>query len=134
MLARVYGPGYAQWEVAPSYDHASSLGRELTDEKRRDILDSGRMLNYLQRGRGGVFVRSKLKYISPLRLAKLLCRWKPDFPDFTQKSLDKISNVSDDDIRTVMDRFRLSLCLTRPKDFATEVVLTSKTELLRSIR
>ncbi|MDE0552586.1 MAG: HipA domain-containing protein [Candidatus Poribacteria bacterium] len=131
MLARIYGPGYDQWEAAPSYDHASSLGRELTDERRRYILDSGRVLNYLQRGRGGVFVRSKLKYTSPLRLAKLLCRWKPDF---TQRTLHKIRNVSDDDIRTVMDKVPPEFMSDTSKDFATEVVLTSKTELLRSIR
>ena len=131
MLARVYGPGYDQWEVAPSYDHASSLGRELTDERRRYILDSGRVLNYLQRGRGRVFVRSKLNYISPLRLAKLLCRWKSDF---TQRTLNKISNVSDDDIRTVMDKVPPEFMSDTAKDFATEVVVTSKTELLRSTR
>ena len=44
------------YQLAPSYDHGSSLGRELQDVSRRvsrsrlDILASGRVLNYLLGG------------------------------------------------------------------------------------
>ena len=63
----------------PSFDHASSLGRELTDERRREYLESDGMLAYLRRGRGGVYVNSRRERApSPLALAELLCRWQPD--------------------------------------------------------
>ena len=48
--------GSVEMYVAPSFDHASSLGRELLDERREQILDSNGVLDYLKKGRGGVFL------------------------------------------------------------------------------
>ena len=51
-----YHPELRSYQLAPSYDHGSSLGRELQDVSRRvsrsrlDILASGRVLNYLLGG------------------------------------------------------------------------------------
>ena len=51
-----YHPKLRSYQLAPSYDHGSSLGRELQDESRRvsrsrsDILATGRVLNYLLGG------------------------------------------------------------------------------------
>lgn len=42
-------------EVAPSFDHASSLGRELLDEARRGMLAQGRVGQYVRRGHGAIF-------------------------------------------------------------------------------
>jgi len=42
-------------EVAPSFDHASSLGRELLDDGRRQLLAQGRVPNYVRRGHGAIF-------------------------------------------------------------------------------
>ena len=45
------------WEgfVAPSFDHASSLGRELQDRHRERILAEGRIGEYVGRGRGAIY-------------------------------------------------------------------------------
>ena len=40
-------------EVAPTFDHASSFGRELSDQRRSDILAAGTVGKYIERGRGG---------------------------------------------------------------------------------
>ena len=120
--------------LAPSFDHASSLGRELSDEKRQMILDSNGLLNYLQGGkaRGGVFVDSKRKRaLSPLRLAKLLCRWQPRF---TRPALDIIKSVPNSDFRTVIDKMPSMFMSDIAKEFAYQVVISSKAELIRSIR
>ena len=80
-------------EIMPSFDHASSLGRELTDDKRRRILESDGVLRYVQRGRGGIYVDDRRKHaLSPLRLARLLCRWRPAF---TRRTVDRIDSVSE---------------------------------------
>jgi hypothetical protein len=42
-------------EVAPSFDHASSLGRELLDDGRLQFLAHGRVPNYVRRGHGAIF-------------------------------------------------------------------------------
>ena len=41
--------------VAPSFDHASSLGRELQDSARDRILEQRRVGRYSERGRGGIY-------------------------------------------------------------------------------
>ena len=77
----------------PSFDHASSLGRELTDERRRRYLESDRVLAYIRRGRGGVYVNSTHERApSPLALAELLCRWQPDV---TRGALARIEGLTE---------------------------------------
>jgi hypothetical protein len=41
--------------LAPTYDHASSLGRELRDEKRRDLLSGNRVAWYAGRARSALY-------------------------------------------------------------------------------
>lgn len=119
-------------EVPPSYDHASSLGRELTDERRRRILEADAMLNYLYRGRGGVFVdRNRRRALSPLRLARLLCRW---LPDFTRETLARIAEVSDSQIRETVNRVPPVFMSDIAKEFAHKAIVTGRDELLRSVR
>jgi hypothetical protein len=42
--------------VAPTYDHASSLGRELRDERRLALLDANGVGDYVRRGHGGIYL------------------------------------------------------------------------------
>jgi hypothetical protein len=44
--------------VAPSFDHASSLGRELQDDRRLNILNGIGIARYARAGRGGVYLES----------------------------------------------------------------------------
>ena len=48
-------PSQRALTLAPSYDHASALGRELLDERREEILSQGRIGWYARRGRGAIF-------------------------------------------------------------------------------
>ena len=132
MIAAVAYSDDMRIQVMPSFDHASSLGRELTDDRRRNILESDGVLRYLKRGRGAVYVDSKHeRALSPLRLARLLCRWNPRF---TRRTLDRIGSVSDDEIRMVIQRVPSEFMSDIAKEFAWQVVVTSKRELLRSVR
>ena len=81
-----YHPERRSYQLAPSYDHGSSLGRELQDASRRvsrsrsAILASGRVLNYLLGGGSprAVYIGSDSpKAPPPLVTAKLICRWQP---------------------------------------------------------
>ena len=119
-------------EVLPSFDHASSLGRELSDERRLQIMDSSSMLHYLHRGRGGVYVDSNRQHSpSALRLAQLLCRWKPEF---AEKTLNDIEAVPSTTFRSVIDKVPPDFMSDTAKEFAYQAVTTSKTELMRSGR
>lgn len=131
MIAFVRQPGNMFIVAMPSYDHASSLGRELSDDKRRRILESDEVLRYLQQGRGGIYVDSRRRHaLSPLRLARLLCRWKPGFMRDTLDRLDKVCELQ---VRTAIERVPPEFMSDIAKDFAYQVVMTSKQELLRSV-
>lgn len=116
--------------AAPSYDHASSLGRELSDEARQRILDNANVLRYLRRGRGGVYLdRNQKRGPSPLTLAlELRERWS----EYTSETLSAIDAVGDDEFRTIVDRVPVEFMSSTAKDFAYEVLVTSKTELLEN--
>ena len=130
----VYGVDSGQiWmRAAPSFDHASSLGRELTDARREQMLSANTVLDYLKRGRGGVFRTVTDEYApSPLRLAQILCRWRPELAENWRERLD---SVPDSGIRTAIERTPPEFMTATARGFAYQVVVTSKAELLRSIR
>ena len=54
-------PGQPKLRLAPTYDHASSLGRELTAEKRAALLKDGRVPAYASssKARGGIFLQEE---------------------------------------------------------------------------
>ena len=132
MVAYVEDAGDIRMHVSPSFDHASSLGRELVDEHRERILSSNDVLNYLKKGHGGVFVAGTHgRAPSPLRLAQVLCRWKPRL---ARTWLDRLNSVPDTEFRSVIDRIPPEFMSDIAKEFAFQVVVTSKVELLRSIR
>ena len=132
MVAHIYEGDNVRWEVAPSFDHASSLGRELTDDGRRNILNSGGMLNYVYRGNGGVFVDSnRRRALPPLRLAQLLCRW---MPGFTRETCDRIAEVSESQIWDTIDKVPPEFMSDIAKEFAYRSIIVRRAELLRSVR
>ncbi len=54
-ILRRHTGGRWQGVMTPSFDHASSLGRELLDQRRKMLLDEGRVGHYAERGRGGIY-------------------------------------------------------------------------------
>ncbi len=65
--------------LAPSFDHASSLGRELRDEKRERLLREGMVQRYCERGRGAIYWQESGRHgPSPLSLLRSAT---PEFPD-----------------------------------------------------
>ena len=132
MVAFVPEGNDAVLKSMPSYDHASSLGRELTDERRRQYLESDGVLAYLRRGRGGVYGGKRHGPApSPLALAETLCRWQPDF---TRGTLDRIEGLTEGRTRTAIGRIPPEFMSDVAREFAVQVVRTSRQALLRSAR
>lgn len=70
-----------QWRdaVAPSFDHASSLGRELHDRRRDRLLTENQAGTYVERGRGAIFWSAEANYgPSPLHLVRCAAASFPD--------------------------------------------------------
>lgn len=67
-------------EVAPSFDHASSLGRELLDDGRRQFLAQGRVPNYVRRGHGAIFQNTTdRRGVNPLSLVEAGVKAHPGY-------------------------------------------------------
>lgn len=65
--------------LAPSFDHASSLGRELRDEKRERLLHDGRVGHYCEKGRGAIYWTDAGRHgPSPLSLLRSASAESPD--------------------------------------------------------
>ena len=135
-----YRPERRSYQLAPSYDHGSSLGRELQDVSRRvsrsrsDILASDRVLNYLLGGGSprGVYIRSDCpKAPSPLVAARLLCRWPPDV---ARPWLERLEAATERAFRNVIDRVPDEFISPVARDFAHRTLTVSREELLRSAR
>ena len=90
------------------------------------------MLRYLHCGRGGVFVDSNRRRApSPLTLAQLLCRW---MPTYTRETCERIGEVSDSQLGDAIDKVPGEFMSDIAKEFAYTLVLTSRAELMRSMR
>jgi hypothetical protein len=89
-------------QVAPSFDHASSLGRELNDEKRLEILGRNAIASYARRGRGGIYLKSTdKKGANPLALVEFgLTIW----PDAFQTALKLFAGVSVQGLHEIVDQ------------------------------
>ena len=132
MLQIAFKDDVGRMSAAPSFDHASSLGRELRDDRRRERMNSGSVLPYLRRGRGGVYHDVDDRHApAPLTLAQMLCQ---KWPQYTMRTLERIGAVDDAELWAAVDRVPTELMSETAKDFAYEVMLVSRTELLESAR
>ena len=135
-----YHPELRSYQLAPSYDHGSSLGRELQDVSRRitrsrsNILASDRVLNYLLGGDSprGVYITSDSpKAPSPLVTARLLCRWHPHV---VRPCLERLGAATECAFRDVLDRIPDEFASSVAKDSARRILIISREELLRNSR
>ena len=133
-------PERRSYQLAPSYDHGSSLGRELQDvspritRSRSDILGSDGVLDYLMGGGSprGVYIRSSSRRAPPpLVTAKLICRRQPDA---VRPWLERLEGTADCRFRGVIDRIPDEFMSPVARDFAHRILTVSRAELLRSAR
>ena len=89
-------------DFAPSFDHASSLGRELSDEKRDGRLAEKRMDDYIDRGHGGIYWSQCDKYgRSPLELARLAVQIHPTL---FRPAIDMLKKLDVSSLQGIVDR------------------------------
>jgi hypothetical protein len=90
------------YDVAPSFDHASSLGRELLDSTRERFLREKRIFKYVKKGKGGIYRHSWDKHgANPLEMVKFAYKL---YPDSFRPTLIALESVPLADILAVLDR------------------------------
>ena len=89
------------WEgfMAPSFDHASSLGRELLDVRREMLLSENRVGEYAEKGRGAVYWSEDDRHgLSPLELVRRSAISYPDIFHTSGKNLKIVDEKAMEDI------------------------------------
>lgn len=115
-------------QLAPTFDHASSLGRELTDEARQRYLHDGTVERYILRARGGIFADAETKRgMSPVALARMLAHHHPAFFRPWQA---RVVNLADDVCHDLLARVPDERISSLGRDFATALVANCR-RLLR---
>ena len=128
-IERTVDSGDVKLSPSPTFDYGSSLGRDLSDCQRLDYLRSGRLGHYLLNKRGSLFVSpGRLRAVSPMFLAGLLCRWRPDY---TESTVRRIESLSDSQIRSVVDKIPSSVMTDTAKDFASQIIIAGREGLSR---
>ncbi len=92
------------WEqsLAPSFDHASSLGRELRDDRRERLMAEDRVGRYAEKGHGGIYWSpDERRGPSPLELVRRATR---TYPDLFRPALAKLDRLDTGSLRNIIDR------------------------------
>lgn len=111
--------------LAPSFDHASSLGRELVDEggkqSRKRYLDDLGVEKYSERASGAVFVDETSKRgPSPLKLVKW-CLAHNDFSRYFRPSLKKLDSINPSAMKRATERIPDSWMGDLPRGFVIDL-------------
>ena len=116
--------------LAPSFDHGSSLGRELRDERRLSRLSEDQVGAYLRRGRGGVYwSEAEAHGPSPLELFRLAAR---RYPNSFLPALGRLDRLRGGDVRELVGRVPEGWMSQPARNFASTLMEIS-IDLLRRI-
>lgn len=114
--------------VAPSFDHASSLGRELLEDRRRMILSDPRGLaRYVFRGRGGIFYsQTDAKGENPLQLA---IKAAGDYPAYFAPIFRRLRQLHVDEMYAIVNRIPENWMDAQAQDFCCRMLATTLQKL-----
>jgi hypothetical protein len=96
------GAAKMHFRMAPSFDHASSLGRELLDKRAAEILAANGVAAYAKRGHGGIYWgQSDARGANPLELVKLASR---KFPDYFREPIAGVAGTRVENLLDIVDQ------------------------------
>ena len=118
--------------LAPSFDHASSLGRELEDERRAMLLAEKRVGEFSERGRGGIYwSRSDRRGPSPATLVVLATE---RYRDLFKPALAKLDNLSDSSLREIVERTPERWMTPTAREFAVALMRYNLGKMRKVVR
>ena len=110
------------WKImlAPSFDHASSLGRELSDNTISRRLDEGSIGAYSEKAPGGIYwTEYEKKGIGPLVLVR---RATAGYPQTLGPCLGKLARIDEKTIMEIVNRIPDEFMTKLQRDFAVALV------------
>ena len=117
VLLRRVGDGWSVI-VAPSYDHASSLGRELRDEHRDRLVAENRVGDYVEKGRGAIYWSENERHgPSPLELVR---RAADTYPELFHPASLKLAKIDEEVFSQIVNRIPSDWMTSSARVFAIE--------------
>ena len=125
------GPAAVLLRLAPTFDHASSLGRELTDAARARYLREGAIERYVRNGRGGIFEHPQSKHgMSPIALAEMLAQ---RYPIFFKSWQTRVADLSESALAELLERVPDSRISPLGRKFALALLTTTRNMLKKAL-
>lgn len=134
---RLHAPVATQTRLlsaAPSFDHASSLGRELLDARRAKLLAHKQVGNYIRspKARGGIFRDPQQAHgENPLRLVQVAAM---AYPKYFKPALERVATVDPQLLHDIFERLPPERVAEPAKQFAETMVLSARTSLIDLLR
>ena len=118
--------------LAPSFDHASSLGRELRDEYRERRLAEKQIGTYVERGRGAIYWSAGESHgPSPMELVR---RSADSYPTIFLPALRGLDRVNEASIDDMLHRIPSGWMSRGAMDFAKAMVMYNIVQLREVLR
>lgn len=125
-------PPPISYRLAPSFDHASSLGRELQDHRRLLLLKEKRVGDYLRQGEGAVYLTELGEQpIAPITLVEKLY---PSHPALFNGWLAALVHVTADHLDSIIQKVPENWASSPQRDFARAMVLEAKQKLISLVQ
>lgn len=106
LVRHVESTGEWRVELAPSFDHASSLGRELDDYRRESLLSGANykstVEDYAQRARSAIYLNTG--DAKPLSTLDAFVEFSARAPKAGNVWLDKLRNIGEDSLNGCVNR------------------------------
>ena len=129
MLRSLTASGASYW-LAPSFDHASSLGRELLDEKRKLLLESRQVEAYINKGHGGIFWGDEdVKGENPLQL---VLKARQEHPACFAPWEERLKSLASADFERIISNIPADWMSPLAKDFSLELLNITAARLRRT--
>lgn len=122
--------------LAPTFDHAASLGRELLDEernKRLDTKDNGyKVASFVKKARSELFeYATDTKPLLTVDAFLIAC--KQNKQSIQSYWIDRLRKIKQEDIQNIFERLPPT-CISEPaKSFAIQVVIENQNRLLNYV-
>jgi len=127
VLRRTRVDGSLEDTLAPSFDHASSLGREMLPDERERHLREGNIETYARRGRGGIYVTTAdRRGANPLELVRQAA---PTMPEAFQPWLARVRALPSASVQRIIDAVPDTLMDSTAKRFAMAFIEYTRAQL-----
>lgn len=127
LLRAISSDAKMTYRLAPSYDHASSMGREHRDEERDRIIREGRMNAYAFKGTGGIYWGADSKKgENPLRLFEKALQ---QYPQHFRYWIAKLDSLGGELVHDIIQRMPDDWMSESARQFCKQLLEVTTTHL-----